>query len=187
MSLLHALPLLGSSSNIMYCGVLFIFKRQEVSKFFSVLTKFLFQFQRVDSYKSFSPSIRIFNRGAIFRRRRTSKSRWLDSDSDQKSKCCRWFDFAALASGRRHTSSALVWQCFYLGAAGTIHYGSSLLSGVIIAMALPVTEIAALFNKEPVGTRCDGHGSPIHHEFLMDDSKISDCICGDNIIQLFVS
>ncbi|KAL9268307.1 Purine permease 3-like protein [Drosera capensis] len=40
--------------------------------------------------------------------------------------------------------SALVWQCFYLGAAGTIHCGSSLLSGVIIAMALPVTEVLAV-------------------------------------------
>ncbi|GAB2260439.1 hypothetical protein Droror1_Dr00011294 [Drosera rotundifolia] len=40
--------------------------------------------------------------------------------------------------------SALVWQCFYLGAAGTIHYGSSLLSGIIIAMALPVTEVLAV-------------------------------------------
>ncbi|GAB4844967.1 hypothetical protein Ancab_038360 [Ancistrocladus abbreviatus] len=40
--------------------------------------------------------------------------------------------------------SALVWQCFYLGAAGVIHYGSSLLSGIIIAVALPVTEILAV-------------------------------------------
>lgn len=41
--------------------------------------------------------------------------------------------------------SALVWQCFYLGAAGVIHYGSSLLSGVIIAVCLPITEILAVF------------------------------------------
>ncbi|GMH17376.1 hypothetical protein Nepgr_019217 [Nepenthes gracilis] len=40
--------------------------------------------------------------------------------------------------------SALVWQCFYLGAAGVINYGSSLLSGIIIAAALPVTEILAV-------------------------------------------
>ncbi|KAL9234697.1 hypothetical protein vseg_009535 [Gypsophila vaccaria] len=40
--------------------------------------------------------------------------------------------------------NAVVWQCFYLGAAGVIHYGSSLLSGVIIAVALPVTEIMAI-------------------------------------------
>ncbi|XP_074305387.1 purine permease 3-like [Silene latifolia] len=41
-------------------------------------------------------------------------------------------------------SSAILWQCFYLGAAGVIHYGSSLLSGIIIAVALPVTEIMAI-------------------------------------------
>ncbi|KAL9229164.1 hypothetical protein vseg_004660 [Gypsophila vaccaria] len=41
-------------------------------------------------------------------------------------------------------SSAVLWQCFYLGAAGVIHYGSSLLSGVIIAVALPFTEIMAV-------------------------------------------
>ncbi|GAB2290720.1 hypothetical protein Dimus_024994 [Dionaea muscipula] len=40
--------------------------------------------------------------------------------------------------------SAFVWQCFYLGAAGVIHYSSSLLSGIIIAAALPVTEILAV-------------------------------------------
>ncbi|CAO2834434.1 unnamed protein product [Amaranthus hypochondriacus] len=39
---------------------------------------------------------------------------------------------------------AILWQFFYLGAAGVIHYGSSLLSGVIIAVALPFTEIAAV-------------------------------------------
>ncbi|KMT19739.1 hypothetical protein BVRB_1g007940 [Beta vulgaris subsp. vulgaris] len=41
--------------------------------------------------------------------------------------------------------SAIVWQFFYLGAAGVIYYGSSLLSGIIIAVALPITEIAAIF------------------------------------------
>ncbi|XP_021864158.2 purine permease 3 [Spinacia oleracea] len=41
--------------------------------------------------------------------------------------------------------SAIVWQFFYLGAAGVIFYGSSLLSGVIISVALPITEIAAVF------------------------------------------
>uniref|UniRef100_A0A803LUV0 Probable purine permease n=2 Tax=Chenopodium quinoa TaxID=63459 RepID=A0A803LUV0_CHEQI len=41
--------------------------------------------------------------------------------------------------------SAIIWQFFYLGAAGVIYYGSSLLSGVIIAVALPITEIAAVF------------------------------------------
>ncbi|XP_021740300.1 purine permease 3-like isoform X2 [Chenopodium quinoa] len=41
--------------------------------------------------------------------------------------------------------SAILWQFFYLGAAGVIYYGSSLLSGIIIAVALPITEIAAVF------------------------------------------
>ncbi|KAK9758299.1 hypothetical protein RND81_01G221500 [Saponaria officinalis] len=41
-------------------------------------------------------------------------------------------------------SGAILWQCFYLGAVGVIHYGSSLLSGVIIAVALPFTELMAI-------------------------------------------
>lgn len=45
--------------------------------------------------------------------------------------------------------SAIVWQFFYLGALGVIHFGSSLLSGIIIAACLPVTEIlAVIFYKE---------------------------------------
>ena len=47
------------------------------------------------------------------------------------------------------TFSAVVWQFFYLGAAGVIYYGSSLLSGIIIALALPATEIlAVIFYRE---------------------------------------
>ncbi|GER48359.1 purine permease [Striga asiatica] len=42
-------------------------------------------------------------------------------------------------------SSALVWQCFFLGAIGVIFYSSSLLSGVIMAVFLPVTEVLAVF------------------------------------------
>lgn len=41
--------------------------------------------------------------------------------------------------------SAIIWQFFYLGAAGVIYYGSSLLSGIIISVALPITETAAIF------------------------------------------
>ncbi|KAL8167045.1 hypothetical protein V2J09_008544 [Rumex salicifolius] len=45
--------------------------------------------------------------------------------------------------------SAVVWQFFYVGALGVIHFGSSLLSGIIIAACLPVTEIlAVIFYKE---------------------------------------
>ncbi|KAA8528326.1 hypothetical protein F0562_035681 [Nyssa sinensis] len=37
--------------------------------------------------------------------------------------------------------SAIIWQCFYLGAIGVIFCASSLLSGIIIAVLLPVTEL----------------------------------------------
>lgn len=40
--------------------------------------------------------------------------------------------------------SAFVWQFFYIGALGVIHFGSSLLSGIIIAVCLPVTEILGI-------------------------------------------
>ncbi|GKE06339.1 purine permease 1 [Tanacetum coccineum] len=46
-------------------------------------------------------------------------------------------------------ASALLWQCFFLGAIGVIFCASSLLSGVIIAALLPVTEVlAVVFYKE---------------------------------------
>ena len=46
-------------------------------------------------------------------------------------------------------ASALFWQCFFLGAIGVIFCASSLLSGIIIAVLLPVTEIlAVVFYKE---------------------------------------
>ncbi|CAN1821152.1 Purine permease 3 [Linum perenne] len=38
-----------------------------------------------------------------------------------------------------------VWQCFFLGAVGVVSCGSSLLSGVLIATFLPITEILAVF------------------------------------------
>lgn len=45
--------------------------------------------------------------------------------------------------------SAFVWQCFFLGAIGVIFCASSLLSAIIIAVLLPVTEIlAVIFFKE---------------------------------------
>lgn len=45
--------------------------------------------------------------------------------------------------------TALVWQCFFLGAIGVIYCGSSLLSAIIIAVLLPVTEVlAVVFYKE---------------------------------------
>lgn len=40
--------------------------------------------------------------------------------------------------------SAIMWQFFFLGAIGVIFYASSLLSGIIIAAFLPVTEIMAV-------------------------------------------
>nr|GEY19936.1 purine permease 1-like [Tanacetum cinerariifolium] len=46
-------------------------------------------------------------------------------------------------------ASALLWQSFFLGAIGVIFCASSLLSGVIIAALLPVTEVlAVVFYKE---------------------------------------
>ncbi|GFP81878.1 purine permease 3, partial [Phtheirospermum japonicum] len=45
--------------------------------------------------------------------------------------------------------SAIIWQCFFLGAIGVIFYSSSLLSAVVIAVLLPVTEVlAVIFYKE---------------------------------------
>ncbi|CAN0890021.1 Purine permease 3 [Linum grandiflorum] len=40
--------------------------------------------------------------------------------------------------------SAIIWQFFFLGAIGVIFVGSSLLSGVLIAVLLPVTEVLAV-------------------------------------------
>ncbi|XP_017255156.1 purine permease 1 isoform X1 [Daucus carota subsp. sativus] len=40
--------------------------------------------------------------------------------------------------------SGLIWQFFYLGAVGVIFCSSSLLSGIIIAVLLPVTEVLAV-------------------------------------------
>lgn len=45
--------------------------------------------------------------------------------------------------------SAIIWQCFYLGANGVIFTASSLFSAIIIAVLLPVTEVfAVIFYKE---------------------------------------
>ena len=45
--------------------------------------------------------------------------------------------------------SAIIWQCFFLGAIGVIFCASSLLSGIVITVLLPVTEIlAVIFYKE---------------------------------------
>ncbi|CAN1345758.1 Purine permease 3 [Linum perenne] len=40
--------------------------------------------------------------------------------------------------------SAIIWQAFFLGAIGVIFVGSSLLSGVLIAVLLPMTEVLAV-------------------------------------------
>ncbi|GKD33763.1 purine permease 3-like protein [Tanacetum coccineum] len=46
--------------------------------------------------------------------------------------------------------NAIFWQCFFLGAIGVVFCASSLLSGVIIAVLLPVTEaLAVILYKEP--------------------------------------
>lgn len=46
-------------------------------------------------------------------------------------------------------ASGIMWQAFFLGAIGVIFCASSLLSGIIIAVFLPVTEVlAVIFYKE---------------------------------------
>ncbi|KAJ1424720.1 Purine nucleobase transmembrane transport [Sesbania bispinosa] len=46
-------------------------------------------------------------------------------------------------------ASAIMWQAFFLGAIGVIFCASSLLSGILIAVLLPVTEVlAVIFYKE---------------------------------------
>ncbi|XP_004242795.2 purine permease 3-like [Solanum lycopersicum] len=37
--------------------------------------------------------------------------------------------------------SAILWQCFFLGAIGVIYFSSSLVSGILITVLLPITEI----------------------------------------------
>ncbi|KAM7514525.1 hypothetical protein LguiA_004108 [Lonicera macranthoides] len=49
----------------------------------------------------------------------------------------RWYYVVLVLSG-------IFWQCFFLGAIGVIFCASSLLSGIIIAVLLPVTEILAV-------------------------------------------
>ncbi|CAN1188684.1 Purine permease 3 [Linum perenne] len=45
--------------------------------------------------------------------------------------------------------SAIIWQTFFLGAVGVIFVGSSMLSGILIAVLLPVTEVfAVIFYSE---------------------------------------
>ncbi|KAK2659854.1 hypothetical protein Ddye_006387 [Dipteronia dyeriana] len=52
-----------------------------------------------------------------------------------------------LGEGRYYVlavGSALIWQCFFLGAVGVIFCASSLLSGILISVLLPVTEVLAV-------------------------------------------
>jgi len=45
--------------------------------------------------------------------------------------------------------SAIIWQAFFLGAIGVVFCASSLFSGILIAVLLPVTEVlAVIFYKE---------------------------------------
>ncbi|GKV09424.1 hypothetical protein SLEP1_g20929 [Rubroshorea leprosula] len=45
--------------------------------------------------------------------------------------------------------TAMIWQCFFVGAIGVIFCGSSLLSGIIIAVLIPVIQIlAVIFYRE---------------------------------------
>lgn len=40
--------------------------------------------------------------------------------------------------------SAILWQCFFLGVVGVIFYSSSLLSGIVITVLLPLTQLLAV-------------------------------------------
>ena len=40
--------------------------------------------------------------------------------------------------------SGMIWQCFFLGELGVVFSASSLVSGIVIAVLLPVTEILAV-------------------------------------------
>ncbi|XP_073127514.1 purine permease 3-like [Henckelia pumila] len=45
--------------------------------------------------------------------------------------------------------SAILWQCFFLGVVGVIFYSSSLLSGIVITVLLPLTQLlAVVFYRE---------------------------------------
>ncbi|XP_060173292.1 purine permease 3-like [Lycium barbarum] len=46
--------------------------------------------------------------------------------------------------------SAIIWQCFFVGVVGVIYLSSSLMSGVIISVLLPVTEVLGVifFNEK---------------------------------------
>ncbi|XP_059286530.1 purine permease 3-like [Lycium ferocissimum] len=51
--------------------------------------------------------------------------------------------------------SAIIWQCFFVGAVGVIYLSSSLMSGVIISVLLPVTEVLGVifFNEKFSGEK----------------------------------
>ncbi|KAK4354684.1 hypothetical protein RND71_026878 [Anisodus tanguticus] len=51
--------------------------------------------------------------------------------------------------------SAIIWQCFFVGAIGVIYCSSSLMSGVMIAVLLPITEVLAviIFNEKFSGEK----------------------------------
>ncbi|CAN4115187.1 unnamed protein product [Withania somnifera] len=51
--------------------------------------------------------------------------------------------------------SAIIWQCFFVGAVGVIYLSSSLMSGIIISALLPVTEVLGVvfFNEKFSGEK----------------------------------
>ncbi|KAM3289684.1 purine permease 3 [Capsicum chacoense] len=51
--------------------------------------------------------------------------------------------------------SAIIWQCFFVGAVGVIYLSSSLMSGVLIAVLLPLTEVLGVifFNEKFSGEK----------------------------------
>ncbi|KAG8493994.1 hypothetical protein CXB51_011431 [Gossypium anomalum] len=53
-------------------------------------------------------------------------------------------------------SSAIIWQCFFLGGIGVVFCASSLLSGILVSFLLPVTELLAVifFNETFQAEKC---------------------------------
>ncbi|CAA0839078.1 Purine permease 3 [Striga hermonthica] len=69
--------------------------------------------------------------------------------------------------------NALIWQCFFVGAIGVIFYSSSLLSGVIMTVLLPITEVLAAVKR--ARALCDGLRLAPPNEF---------CLCSSGFVPL---
>lgn len=89
--------------------------------------------------------------------------------------------------------SALIWQCFFMGAIGVIFCASSLLSAVLITVLLPVIEIlGVIFYREKFGSEKGvalalslwGFASYIYGERLTQKQQMENQIAGAKQIPL---